>query len=202
MPENKQSLAIQNTKATELLNNSQEYCTSILSCVHDFQTLISGVFAILAALLTAHIIWKSASLPIKAKENKQKEDETRRLHYLYSILAGNLREISARAQQTPGSIKVHKAANTSVSEKTKDKLYLELHSIADEWEHMSLLPKETLSSFSRLRRLISDHNYDISRARGAFGDDNFANIISTRAKNIRSSAFELSNEIIALQRKA
>ena len=53
----------------------------IWDCLREFQTLIAGVLAIVAAAITAWVIWKSANRPVEAQEKRDRAKEDRRLRH-------------------------------------------------------------------------------------------------------------------------
>ena len=174
--------------------------TGYLKCIWEFQTLITGGLAVLGAMFTALVIYKSASLPVEAERVKRTEDEGRKLRIRSLEISEEMDLLIKRASQCQGTVKVHKAANTSVSEDTKQKMRLRIPLPIDDWEIMSLLPEQAATNGLHLKGLIEDHNFDIDRAGGAFGDDNFGqsivdrlNSIQHAAGNFRLSVLEASN---------
>jgi hypothetical protein len=63
---------------------------------------------------------------------------------------------------------------------------------------MSLLPIEMQRNVLTLRRKVSDHNFDMDRAGGAFGADNFRRAILEQVKSIQIFAARLGGQIGAL----
>jgi|GEM_PF-2402373 len=176
---------------------NSELCTSFVKCLFDFQTGIAGVFAIFAAIYSAKVILRAAKLPIDAQNAHNKALEERKRSYIKQILAEDFRLLASRARQAEGTIKVHIAANKEVTERTKEKTTLKFHPIIDDWEFMSLLPLSIFNEIMALRRSVEDHNFDMERAGGVFGDDNFKKIITKRVQSIESHAMQLSNKVLS-----
>jgi hypothetical protein len=177
------------------MKHNLELCASFLKCVFEFQTLLAGALAILAAFLSARALWKTAKLPIERQEKYDKKMDDRRLQYLRSILSTDLRLLSTRAKQAESTVITYKASNASVNDDTRKKTILKFPIIIDNWEFMSLLPNEIFNEIMDLRRKVDDHNFDMLRAGGAFGDDNFGAQICKRAISIQNQSMELSNKI-------
>jgi len=111
-------------------------------------------------------------------------------------LGNDLRQLRARAQQAEGTIRVTIAANANVNDDTRDKTILRIHPIADNWEFMSLLSSEIFNAFSEFRRVVDDHNFDMMRAGGAFGADNFRQSILQRIQLIQAQSAQVSNLLV------
>lgn len=171
-----------------------EICVSALKCIYDFQTLITATLAIPAAILSAGIVWKAAKLPVETQNEQVRQNKERQKNYVLQVLAFDLRLLSTRAKHAQGTMKVHIAANKEVTENTRWKTTLKIHPIAENWECMSLLSPSLLSEYMHLRRLVEDHNFDMARAGGVFGDDNFKRHVLSQAKNLQQIAFALSNK--------
>jgi hypothetical protein len=177
-----------------------ELCTSTIRCVVDFQTLLSGILAIFAALVTALVIWCAAYLPIKKQAQRDKEMTDRRQRYVCLVLSTDFQLLASRALQAEGTIKVAIAANTNVTDNIREKTQLNLHPIIDDWESMSLLSKDKVRNILELSRKVNDHNFDMQRAGGAFGADNFRQSILSRIGIIQSLAKGLAAQIEAVNR--
>jgi hypothetical protein len=156
--------------------------------IYDLQTLIAGALASIAAAVTAYIVWRSARLPVEAQAQATTDRQERQKHYIASVLSSHLGTLAARARQAEGTIKVAIAANANVNDDTRKKTTLKLHSIVDDWEFMSLIPEALLEHTMRLRRQIDDHNFDMERAGGAFGSQEFRHSILTRINTIQAQA--------------
>lgn len=177
------------------MSNEAEYYNAFFRMIYDYQTLISAILAGAAAFISAHVIWRSAKLPL---ESKRSEDEQRRkdkLRYLCMMLPSELRGLRNRAEQAAGTVKVHIASNNDVTEFTKQKTTLKLIPIIEDWEFMSLLPPEILDPLINLMGMVEDHNFDIYRAGGAFGADNFREQLLTRIELIKTTANMLAGKI-------
>lgn len=183
------------------MNGAAVICTTWYHCVYDFQTLISGSLAIIAAVVTAAVIWRSAKLPFIEQERREKELLRRQILFASSVLSEQLLIIATRARQAEGTITVVVASNTDVNDDTRRRTILEIHPIVDDRETMSVLPTELLQRLSKLRHQIADHNFDMMRAGGAFGADNFRTSILARIRQIEHDARELSGSFAVLVQK-
>lgn len=163
--------------------------------IFKYQTLISGILAIIAALITAIVIWRSAQLPFKKQSERQDELEKKKLTYLCAVLSDDLHLLAARVRMAEGTINNIIHANGDVTDDVREKTTLSFHKITDEWEFMSLLPSHILKQFRRLHRKITDHNFDMQRAGGAFGADNFRQSILARTRTIYPAALGLSQTL-------
>lgn len=177
---------------------SEPICTQFVECVWEFQTLATGFFAVVGAVGTAAVIYWTARLPVRAGRERQKENERRRIRLRCLEISEELKLLSKRARQGRGTVKVHKAANADVTEATRQKMRLRIPAPTHDWEFMSLLPEDIARECLQLNGMIEDHNFDIERAGGAFGDDNFGRSITDRLERIRTKAFELSNTVLGI----
>ncbi|MFH1157965.1 MAG: hypothetical protein V1721_03660 [Pseudomonadota bacterium] len=180
--------------------NTPKICASFVKCIFDFQNLLSGFLAIAAAVITALVIWKSANLPLEKQRKEKLETEKRQRQFISFLLAHEFRLLASRALQAKGTIKVTIAANANVTDQTREKTILSLHPAIQEWEFMSLLPQDLFQEIMVLSRKVEDHNFDMKRAGGSFGDDNFQRIVQQHAQEIHDLAFKLSNKLIGAGR--
>lgn len=178
-----------------------DICINTLDCFYDFQTLLSGILAIGAALITALIIWWTAYLPIQHQKNEIIRQKRRKQHYVALILSRNFRLLATRARQAQGTVKVTKAANKDITENVRKRTILVFDSIIDDWELMSLFPSSVLTKIVDLRNIVNEHNFDMERAGGAFGDDNFGNQIMNRLDSIASQCNVLGSELCIFEKE-
>lgn len=183
-----------------LAGASLSMCASASTCLFNFQTFISGVLAILAAIGTTIIVWRAAKLPLKRQAQLARERGEKRRLYVGSVLSSDLMNLTNRATHAASTIKVVAAANSTINESTKAKARLELHPIIEDWESMSLLPTNTLQNLLRLKQEVSDHNFDVDRAGGAFGADNFRQSMLSRLSSIQGRAQVLAGQAMLLAR--
>lgn len=169
-------------------------CAGLVECLWKFQTLAGGIFAIIAAIITASIIYVAARLPIKAEQVLNKKAEERRLRLRSIELSEEFKILGMRAVQGKGTVTVHKASNASITDDTRRKMILRIPRPTRDWEFMSLIPEAVARECIRLNGMIKDHNFDMERAGGAFGDDNFGRSITTRLEMINKMAVELSQK--------
>lgn len=173
---------------------------SIIQYIEHFQTLITGVLAIFAAFLTTcGVVW-AAKLPIKTQlKLKEAEDKKRAIYISYRFFEG-LRFLSNHARQAHGTIKVVISSNTKVNDDIRKRTTIVFPGLIDDWESMVLLPDVIYRRSLSLMREVFDHNFDMNRAGGAFGADNFREVILRRTQSIELNAFELSNDVIRFAR--
>ncbi len=176
-------------------------CTTILDCLYNFQTIISGVLAIIVAFFTAIIIWWTAYLPIQHKKDADLEQRERKQHYVALVLSKNFQLLATRAKQVQGTVIVTKAANATITEDVRARTKLHFDPIINDWELMSLFPPEILTRIVGLRKHVDDHNFDMERAGGAFGDDNFGQQIKSRLDSIGTLCHQLSSELCRFNKK-
>ena len=172
-------------------------CTTIWACVHEFQTLIAGTLAVAAAGVTGYVIWRSANLPVAEQARRDKEMAAHRQRHECLVLSSQIRALRRRAGQAAGTIRVHIGANANVTDATKEKIYLVEPAIIADWEVMSMLPSEVVERCLDLTQKLDDHNYDIARAGGAFGDDNFRQSLLRRLDDIMVNVLKLANDMTA-----
>jgi hypothetical protein len=169
-----------------------------IQAIWDFQTLIAGALASIAAAATAYIIWRAARLPIEAQASINQEKQERQIRYVSSVLSTHLGYLAARTRQAEGTIRAIIAANANINDDVRKRTSLKLHSIVDDWEFMSLIPRHLLEHTIRLRRQIDDHNFDMERAGGAFGSNEFQRSILARTNSIQAQATNLSRQLAAI----
>lgn len=176
-------------------------CYTSWSCIEDYQTLISGILAVGAAVGTAVAVWLSARLPIKHQRLEAQALQARKRYYVALVLSRNFRLLATRAAQAKSTVIAVKAANGTVTDDTKRRATLIFDAVIDNWELMSVFPVDILGDIADLQNRVADHNFDIERAGGAFGADNFAESIKDRCDAIRAmcaSADAKLNRFMAL----
>lgn len=172
---------------------------SLGQLIFNYQTLISGVLAILAAVVTTWAILHTARLPLTAQEAERKVTEARRRAYVSLALGRDLFTLAARARSAQGTIRVVVAGNVVINDDTREKVHLRLPAITQEWESMAVLPEQAFLNLSRLMRLVEDHNFDMARAGGAFGADYFRQVILDRVQKIEITAKSVASQIDMLR---
>jgi hypothetical protein len=170
-------------------------CSNVIECLYNFQTLISGVLAILAALGTGIVIWKTAYLPIKHKKMEDEKQTERKRHYIALVLSRNFLQLATRAKQAQGTVTVTKAANASVTENVRKRVMLKFDPIIDDSELMSLFPADVLTAIVDLRKAVEEHNFNMEGAGGSFGDDNVGERIMRKLDSIQQKCRLLSNQL-------
>jgi hypothetical protein len=169
-------------------------CATFWGCLHEFQTLIAGCLAVVAAAATAYVIWRAAHLPVLAQAGRDEEMTKRRVRYECLVLSSQLQILRRRASQAAATIRVYIAANKDVSDEAKERIYLSLPKIIEDWEVMSLLPVANLESVLDLSQTLNEHNFDIARTGGAFGDDNFRKNLLQRLDYIMTRTSKLVSD--------
>ncbi len=164
--------------------------------LYDYQTLVSGVLAILAAGATAWVVIHAARIPIEAQRQRDRELRNARRDYLRAVLMGEIFTIATRARQAASTVKTYKASTHEITDDGKEKLYLTIPHDTQDWEAMAVLGTEVIKEWASLRHLIDEHNFDIKRAGGAFGDDNFGRKIMSRAEAIAAAAQQFAGKTL------
>jgi hypothetical protein len=159
----------------------------------DYQTLISGVLAIAAALLGGRYLLQSARLPVEDAKAQRVAADRRRLAFTTGVLAHEFMRLATLARQADSTIRVTIAANTEVTDRTREKTTLRLPTILDEWEFMSLISSELFEETLRVRDAINRHNFDMARAGGSFGDSNFRRHVQSQAADLYTMLHHLAN---------
>ena len=177
-------------------------CSTITSCLYDYQTLASGILAIVAAVITAIVIWRAAKLPLVEQKNEERDRTRKKLIFAASVLSREFLMLRTRAGQVEGTIQVAIAANSSITERTREMVLLKIHSMVDDWDFMEVIPSNRLDAIERFCQLVADHNFDMLRAAGAFGDMNFRRSILDRVKKIEADGLHLANQLASLSRVA
>jgi hypothetical protein len=177
-------------------------CTGALDCLFQFQTLAAGIIGTAAALITAYAIYSAARMPVKAEQERATQREARRLRLRSLELIGELTILTRRATQGKGTVIVHKASNVAVTDETRQRMMLLVPSATRDWEFMSLIPEEIARRCVELGMMIEDHNFDMERTGGAFGDDNFGRSVVSRLETIAKLAAALSQEMPGLARQS
>ena len=172
------------------------FFNSAISGIYHFQTLISGVLAVLAAFGGGWAIYHSAQMPLEAQREQQDELKRRRLLFACRILASEFSRISTLARQAESTIQVTIASQVTINDSTRQKTTLPIPELLSDWEFMSLLPSELFDQVTRVTRAIQDHNFDMSRAGGLFGDNNFQRHVLAHASALIPMAHGLANSFI------
>lgn len=173
-------------------------CDEFILCLWEFQTLLTGILAVIAAVITAVVLYKAARLPINAEKKRQVEHEGRRLRLHSLELSNEFTLLNRRARQGLGTIKVHVASNASVTDDTRQKMKLLMPDATRDWQFMCLVPEQVVKECVELNGLIQDHNFDIARAGGAFGADSFRDSLNRRLNRIADASTQLSTKFLSL----
>lgn len=163
--------------------------------IYDYQTLLAGILAIVGASIAAFAVWRSTRLTIERDQAHRADKDQRRLSVGVQTLSADLQTLSRRAAQALGTINVHIAANASMNDSTRSRTILAAPPSIEDWELMSLFPAELIRELVSLRHAVEAHNFDMERAGGAFGDDNFQRHVKKQADSIRSQATSLAQRV-------
>lgn len=169
-------------------------CAGVLDCVYDFQNLLSGSIAIVAAAIGAWALFRSANAPVVAAKQLQNNLNRRRGSFGCSRMAVEFERVAGLAYQAKGTIRATIGARKDVSEAVRAKTTLPIPGMLDDWEFMSLLSPETLQLTHEVRLAIEGHNFDIARAGGSFGSDDFQKHVLERAEKVHRLATKLSSQ--------
>jgi hypothetical protein len=175
------------------IQNAQEICLSALTCIYDFQTLIASGVALLAAVVGGWCVLRAAKLPVEAENKRNKNALERRRKFSCHLLSEEFKRIGELARQAEGTIKVVIAANADVTETTRKKTIIIEPPFLDDWETMSLLSQEALARVMEVRAILRKHNFDMNRAGGSFGDDNFQVHVRKQAETLGNAAKALAD---------
>lgn len=174
---------------------AEALCENFISCLWQFQTLVAGILAICAAILTAIGLYVSAHVPVKEERARLKEEYRKRVRFQTLKLLQDIELIRKRARQGQGTVKAHKAASASVTDTVRQRMMLAITPTLMNWEFLSSIDEHIAQKCLCLRALIEDHNFDMERAGGAFGDDNFGDLIVRRLDSIKELIGEISSSL-------
>ena len=180
-----------------IMSGSSAICSMLISleCAYHFQTLLAGVVAVIGAVATAIVIWRSAKLPVSAQERTTRELSDQRKRHECLTLSSQFKVLRRRAGQAQASIRTYIAANKDVTERGKERLYLEAPEAVSSWEIMSLLPQDVVQRCLDLSYKLDIHNDHIERSGGTFGSDDFRKRLLRDLDEIMSDASGLANEM-------
>jgi hypothetical protein len=160
--------------------------------ISGFQTLVAGVFAVIAAWIGARALYNSARQTTNRQIAQERERSERRKQFGCLAMTSELQELARRTVQAKGTIVAVIGANTEVTDAIRERTYLTMPSVAQDWEVMSLLPTGAVERCFALNRKVNDHNFDISQAGGAFGAHDFRESLKSRADAIKNGADALA----------
>ncbi|MEO1564439.1 MAG: hypothetical protein AAFR98_13465 [Pseudomonadota bacterium] len=156
--------------------------------VAEFQTLIAGSLATIAAVVTAYVVYKSAKLGVEANQLTRKGLKEQKLAYAKNQLAVDMEQVRRQCTQTASTIKVHVASNAEVTETIKNRCYIDGGSILLDWEFISLFDGDEQKQILRLRSKIRAFNKDIEKTGGAFGALNWQEHLYNQLNSITGFA--------------
>ncbi|WP_156092499.1 hypothetical protein [Rhodovibrio salinarum] len=167
----------------------------IIAFIKEFQNLMTGILAIIGACITAFLIYKSTHISVRAERQKQEREEVQLVNLRCLELAEDLSLISKRAKNGCGTIRAAKAENAQIGDKIKARMKLSPPDSTKDWKFMSLIDQDLARAALKINSLIYDHNFDLDRSGGAFGDDNFGRQMSERLSDIQGKSRHLSQKI-------
>ncbi len=174
-------------------------CNEFWGCVQEYQTLISGSLAILAAVVTTSIIYRIAMLPIVAERENAKEEHIRMLTFTKLKLSVELLDIAKQTRQAASTIKVVAASNVMIDDETRARTSLPLGGIFTEWKFLSLFTEETLKRILKFHRRVEDYNRDIQKSGGAFGADSWREHLFRQLDAIEVGAHGINSLVIGAE---
>lgn len=177
-------------------------CAGFWPCVYDFQNLLSGILALGAAVLGAWALVKTARAPMEAERQYRREIDRRRLHAGSLELASEFARIAGLARQAQATIKVTIAERKDVTDTTRAKTILPVPTLLSEWDFMSLLQDDSARTAHDVRLRIEAHNFDMCRAGGSFGDDNFGKRVQEQAHEVALTCSQLAHVFTAEANRA
>ncbi len=177
------------------MRDSIELCSTIWRCTYEYQTLLAGILALISAVLAGKWVLRAARMPLEAETKRLSEELERRRRFTCLRLSNEFMRVCEHARQVEGTIKVTIGANSNVTDSTREKTTIAEPPLLDDWESMSLLSDHMVSSVLNLRALLRRHNFDMARAGGSFGDNNFQKHVLKQAVNIYGSAQQVASEL-------
>ncbi|CAM5766347.1 hypothetical protein LMIY3S_01792 [Labrys miyagiensis] len=169
--------------------------TGVMAVLYDFQTLLSGIGAILAALLGGRALFHAARIPIENAEKQAAEVLNRRRVAVSVMLASDFMRLSQLARQAEGTIVSNIAANVNVTDELRAKIRLTTPPLIDSWEDLSLFNTDLIREIYEEKRRVDQYNYDLDRAGGVFGDDRFKQYMQDQIRELRGSLHALSSKL-------
>lgn len=153
------------------------------------------MIALAAAAIGAWAVISTGRAPLDA-ERRHRAELDRRVRYAGCLgLAADFLMISRLADQARSTIKVTIAAQKDVTDNTRAKTILPVPKLLEDSHFMALLRDETARMAHETRLGIEAHNFDMRRAGGSFGDDNFQRHVQQKAEEVATAALQLSNRL-------
>lgn len=170
----------------------------LVNIIYDYQTLISGILAIFAALIGGWFVWKSSYQPLKEKRAQEEKNLKVLQRFLSLVLIENLSNLSTKAKFISSQVYVSNL-NQKGSEESKNKCFLTLETFETKWELLSTFPRDILEDIVKLQNSLVEHNYDLNRAGATFGSQDFANSIIDRLNNIEEKSKNLKVKLMSYE---
>ena len=168
---------------------------NILNCIYSFQTLITGILAIVAAIITAFAIVCSSNKNIENEKAKRNEERAFRFKVGKTALMSELSFIQYHVRQNLATIRVVVAANANINEGVREKVRMKIPAVFNDWKLLGLFPETLISQIMDLVDKLEKHNRDMQNAGGAFGADEFRAQINNRLEQISHVAQACRNQI-------
>lgn len=170
-------------------------CSFFWNCASEFQTLISGTLAIVAAMATAFVLVHTSRMSIIAEKEKQDKVDRQKSNFAANQMIIELKRIRARVKQVESTIKVVVAANTMISDETREQCYLDVGSILSNWEFVSLFHENEQKDFLEFKDTIEEFNRCIKRSGGAFGATNWQEYLFRQLEQITIKTQKISQHL-------
>ncbi|WP_020593328.1 hypothetical protein [Kiloniella laminariae] len=170
-------------------------CSDVSFCIAHYQTLLSGMVAVLAAIVTAVLVYYSATVPVREQRRKDHEQKEQIKAIIELEFKEEMKLVAKRARAIKGSIITYRASDVQVNDDNRKRLFLPESDLVTQRELMSLQDRNTVARFLSLMSLVYAHQQNI-RDTGSFVDDNYYNQINGRLDLIRSIALTLAGAAV------
>ena len=140
--------------------------------------------AIVAAAITAWVIWKSANRPVEAQGKRDRAKEDRRLRHGCLKLSHDLQILHRKARKVETEIRMQITAEEAGTGRVGLNVSLPELTIIMDWKVMSLMSSDICERCFTLLGQTTDHNNDISDAVPAFKGDEFRDHLFKRLQKM------------------
>jgi hypothetical protein len=160
-----------------------------------FQPLIVALIALIAAGISARVIWLSASQTDR-RERETESERLKRLQASFAIrLSQDARRVIKQTSLISGSIRALAAANKNVSDGGAVKLRLTIAEHLDDRDGMASLPVRLQKGAFELEGILRIHNGYVSPGSSFAGNDILQVEVNRVLDLARSHANRLSGEL-------
>lgn len=178
-----------------------DVCSTAIECLYDFQPLLAGLLALAAAIAGGAFVVRSARLPVEAQKSAVARVENRKAIMISQVLSKEFARVSEMARQAASTMKVVIAARKEITDTIRAKVVIDLHALTQDIESMSLLPEDLIREALDLTRALDRHNFDMRRAGGSFGDDNFQRHVQDQALALAKTAHAAASSFDAYSQR-